>query len=69
VPHFSCLFTVAQFSGDAGPTNNLGGFIGVLIICLLPLILLGLVSGGGGAFILRGGKTKDELDAETEEDG
>lgn len=60
------LFTAAQLSGDAGPTNNLGGFIGVLVICPLPLLLLGLVLGGGGVFILRGGKTKDEEDTEEE---
>jgi len=60
------LFTAAQLSGDAGPTNNLGGFIGMLLICPLPLLLLGLLSGGGGIFILRGGKTKDEQDTEEE---
>lgn len=60
------LFTAAQLSGDADPTNNLGGFIGVLVICPLPLLLLGLVLGGGGVFILRGGKPKDEERAEIE---
>jgi hypothetical protein len=58
------LFTAAQLSGEAGPTNNLGGFIGVLLICPLPLLLLGLLLGGGGIFIQRGGKTKDEQDTE-----
>lgn len=62
------LFTAAQLSGDAGPTNNLGGFIGVLVICPLPLLLLGLALIGGGIFVLRGGKAKDEESAETEED-
>lgn len=58
------LFTTAQLSGDADPTDNLGGFVGVLVICPLPLLLLGLVLGGGGVFILRGRKAKDEQDAE-----
>lgn len=60
------LFTAAQLSGDAGPTSNIGGFIGVLVICPLPLLLLGLALGGGGIFVLRGRKAKDGLGAEEE---
>jgi hypothetical protein len=60
------LFTAAQLSSEAGLTDNLGGFIGMLLICPLPLILLGLLLGGGGVFILRGGKMQDAQDAKEE---
>lgn len=62
------LFTVAQLSSGDSLTDNLEGFIGTLVICPLPLMILGLVLGGGGFFILRSGKTKDEEKAETTEE-
>ena len=61
------LFTVAQLSSGDSLTDNLEGFIGTLVICPLPLMILGLVLGGGGVFILRSGKTKDEEKTEEED--
>ena len=58
------LITVSQLSSDDGLLNNLEGFIGLLVICPLPLLILGFLLGGGGVFILRSGKTKDEETAE-----
>ena len=54
------LIIASQLSSDDGLTNNLEGFIGLLVICPVPLLILGVLLGGGGVFILRGGKTKDE---------
>jgi hypothetical protein len=58
------LITASQLSSGESLTDNLEGFIGLLVICPLPLVILGFVLGGGGVFILRGGKTKDEENAE-----
>jgi hypothetical protein len=50
------LFTAAQLFGEAGPTDNPVGFVGVLVLCPLPLLLLGAVSVGAGILILRRAK-------------
>jgi len=45
------LITVAQFTDARGPDNNLEGFIGLLILCPVPLVVLGVVSLAAGVFI------------------
>jgi hypothetical protein len=61
------LIIASLLSGDADIKDNLEGFIGLLIICPFPLLILGLALGGGGIFILRSGK-KDEETTEIEGD-
>jgi hypothetical protein len=57
------LFSMAQLFGEAGPTNNLMGFITTLVCCPLPIMLLGVTVAGAGIFVLR--KDQDQDTSET----
>jgi hypothetical protein len=59
------LFTAAQLFGDAGPTDNPVGFVGVLVLCPLPLLLVGAVSVGAGILILRRAKKTEKEEVVT----
>lgn len=46
------LFTIIfQLTDEAGPGNNVEGFIGVLAICPTPLVCLGLIALVGGLVV------------------
>ena len=46
------LMAVGQLTDAAGPTHNLEGFIGALILCPTPLVVLGILVLAGGVFIV-----------------
>ncbi len=57
------LATVSQLTDKAGPTDNLEGFIGVMILCPLPLVVVGLGLLGSGLFSIWRNRQKAEADA------
>ena len=55
------LFTIfVQLTDEAGIGNNVEGFIGVLVLCPTPLVILGLLALGGGLFIVWRNRKKTE---------
>ena len=49
---FGLLMIVGQLTGEAGPNDNLEGFIGAFILCPTPIMALGIAGLAGGFFIL-----------------
>jgi zinc ribbon protein len=57
------LMTAAQLTDVSGPSHNLRGFIGVLVVCPLPLAMLGMALLAGGFFLAWKSRAKARADA------
>lgn len=60
------IVVMAQLSSEGGPTDNLTGFIGVLILCPVPLLVVGLILFGIGIYSFRRAKKAGETDQESD---
>jgi hypothetical protein len=58
---FGLLMIIGQFASEAGPGDNLQGFIGLFLLCPTPIMALGIAGLLGGFYIL--GKNKQKTDA------
>jgi hypothetical protein len=59
---FGILMTIGQLAGEAGPANNLEGFIGALILCPTPVAVLGMLLLVGGLLMVW--KNQPEVNAQ-----
>jgi hypothetical protein len=49
---FGLLMIIGQWTGEAGPNDNLQGFIGLFLLCPTPIMALGLAGLVGGFLTL-----------------
>jgi hypothetical protein len=60
---FGLLVVISQLTDERGPGYNLEGFIGLMIICPLPVVLLGMLLLAWGVFTVIKNRSQTEAAA------